>query len=147
MKRCGRCGEEKPVDEFGWKNKAKAQRQSYCRPCVRAKSKAHYEANKAAYMARNVVKKKQLQTERFGFLIEYFATHPCVDCGENDPLVLDFDHLRDKEFTIGHELITRAWESVLAEIEKCEVVCANCHRRRTAERAGYLRARLWAERG
>lgn len=146
MRRCTRCGLEKPIEDFGIKKAGTTARMSYCRPCVRASSKAHYEANKSAYLDRNKRKRKQLQTDRFGFLIEYFKTHPCVDCGQTDPIVLDFDHLRDKEFTIGSDLIDRPWHEVLAEIEKCEVVCANCHRRRTARRAGYLRALLAAER-
>jgi hypothetical protein len=78
------------------------------------------------------------------FLLEYFRSRPCVDCGEHDPLVLEFDHLGDKRFTIGRALPDRSWESLLAEIEKCEVVCANCHRRRTARRLGSVRALLVA---
>ena len=72
--------------------------------------------------------------------MDYFAIHPCADCGERDPLVLEFDHLRDKRFNIGSALPYRNWETILAEIEKCEVVCANCHRRRTAHRMGSVRS-------
>ena len=54
-----------------------------------------------------------------------------MDCGETDPLVLEFDHRGDKLFSIGSELSRRNWQSVLAEIDKCDVVCSNCHRRRT----------------
>ena len=68
--------------------------------------------------------------------------NPCADCGERDPVVLEFDHLRDKTFDIGSKLIHKAWPAVLAEIAKCEVVCANCHRRRTARRRGALRVIL-----
>src|SRR4051794_36986150 len=62
-----------------------------------------------------------------------------TDCGETDPVVLEFDHLRDKEFDIASGIHYHAWSKVLAEIAKCEVVCANCHRRRTARRRGALR--------
>lgn len=61
-------------------------------------------------------------------------------------MVLEFDHLRDKEFDIEHEFVWRPWDQVLAEIEKCEVRCANCHRRRTAERGGFMRLTLSAPR-
>jgi hypothetical protein len=57
-------------------------------------------------------------------------------------VVLEFDHLRDKLFSVGQDLSRRSWSSILAEIEKCEVVCANCHRRRTARRRGALRMLL-----
>jgi hypothetical protein len=58
--------------------------------------------------------------------------------------VLEFDHLEgeDKSFNIGQALSYRNWQSILDEIEKCDVVCANCHRRRTARRLGALRAVL-----
>jgi hypothetical protein len=67
------------------------------------------------------------------FLIEYLSDHPRVDCGEADIVVLEFDHQRDKLFTVsvlcreGYSL-----EKLKQEVAKCEVVCANCHQRRTA---------------
>ena len=78
--------------------------------------------------------------ERIEFVVAYLREHPCVDCGEEDPVVLEFDHLRDKKFPISKGLTDRNWQDVLDEIAKCEVVCANCHRRRTAKRGGFLRA-------
>jgi len=71
-------------------------------------------------------------------LLQYLEEHPCVDCGEDDVVVLEFDHLRDKARGIS-KMRNHRWESVLAEIAKCEVVCANCHRRRTARRGGWYR--------
>ena len=55
-------------------------------------------------------------------------------------MVLEFDHLGDKAFNIGEGLRDRSWRAIVEEMAKCEVVCANCHRRRTARRAGYARA-------
>jgi hypothetical protein len=77
--------------------------------------------------------------------LEYFASHPCADCGEVDPIVLEFDHLGGKLFDIGTALPCQSWASILAEIEKCEVVCANCHRRRTKRRQGAMRVILSEE--
>jgi len=67
-------------------------------------------------------------------LIEYLTLHPCIDCGEDDPIVLDCDHLRDKKYNISY-MMKRGycWESILQELEKCEIRCANCHRRRTSQ--------------
>ena len=94
------------------------------------------------YIDQAQVVKQRLRLKRTTYLIEYFVTHPCVDCGETDPIVLEFDHLRDKRFEISEALHGRTWQSILDEIEKCEVVCANCHRRRTAHRRGTLRTIL-----
>jgi hypothetical protein len=141
-KKCYRCGELKPVNEFAWRRNRKDQRDTFCRPCRSAYGREHYEANRERYIDQAAASKRKLRLVRTKYLIEFFETHPCIDCGETDPVVLEFDHLRDKTFAIGPQLSTKRWQSILDEIEKCEVVCANCHRRRTARRRGALRAVL-----
>ena len=122
--------------------KAPKERDNLCRACRSAYGKEHYAANRQRYINQAHTRKQALNLERTSFLIEFFAGHPCIDCGERDPVVLEFDHLRDKSFCIGLELTRRKWQDILDEIAKCEVVCANCHRRRTAVRRGSLRALL-----
>jgi len=114
-----------------------------CRPCRAEYHREHYLANKQRYIDQAQARKKALRAERTEYLFRYFTAHPCADCGESDPVVLEFDHLDAgaKSFDIGAGLTYRAWSSILAEIDKCEVVCANCHRRRTAQRRGSFRAR------
>ena len=65
----------------------------------------------------------------------------CKDCKTYDPRVLEFDHLKDKSFNVSRAVSgsTRSWETILAEIKKCDIVCANCHRIRTQERGNYKR--------
>ena len=142
FRRCDRCGEMKPADDFAWRRKARGQRDSFCRPCRSAYGREHYVANRQRYIDQAAEVKRRLRLARTTFPIEYFATHPCVDCSEPDPVVLEFDHLRDKSFDIGQKLLQRNWQSILDEIAKCEVVCANCHRRRTARRRSTVRAAL-----
>lgn len=57
-----------------------------------------------------------------------------MDCGEADPIVLDFDHVRGEKLDNVASLITGAgkFSRLMTEIEKCDVRCANCHRRKTA---------------
>lgn len=64
---------------------------------------------------------------------EYLAEHPCIDCGEKDVAVLEFDHVSGSKRMEVTTLARRGCsvKSLLAEIRKCEVRCANCHRRRT----------------
>jgi hypothetical protein len=142
MKGCHGCELIKPLDAFAWRRKAKGQRDTLCRPCRSAYGRAHYLANRQRYIDQAGSSKRRLRLARTRVLLQFFETHPCVDCGENDPVVLEFDHLRDKVLNIGADLLRRRWADILAEIEKCEVVCANCHRRRTARRRGAMRARL-----
>ena len=59
----------------------------------------------------------------------------CMDCGVTNPIVLDFDHLKDKKYNISRMIHDGfSWAAIKKEIEKCEVVCANCHRIRTYTR-------------
>ena len=66
---------------------------------------------------------------------EYKATHPCIDCGESDPIVLEFDHLPQyhKARRVG-SIAHLSLATIQAEIDKCEMVCANCHSRREYQR-------------
>lgn len=117
-----------------------------CRPCRSAYKREHYLANKQRYVDQARARKKLLRRKRTAYLIDYFDNHPCTDCGERDPVVLEFDHLDAavKSFDIGQVLPYRSWQSILDEMAKCEVVCANCHRRRTARRRGAIRVLLSA---
>jgi hypothetical protein len=141
-RRCGRCGHVKPLGDFAWHRRAKGQRNHYCRACQSEYGKAHYVANRQRYIELEAKRKRARAEKRMRLILEYFEDNPCIDCGESDPLVLEFDHVKDKCFDIGAGLPDRNWESILSEIAKCEVVCANCHRRRTAERLGTVRALL-----
>jgi hypothetical protein len=73
-------------------------------------------------------------------------THPCVDCGESDTIVLEFDHvIGEKKYNIADVIRSgRNWQSIIEEIEKCEVRCANCHRRATAKRGGNWNKHIWS---
>ena len=140
MRRCGRCHQEKPFEDFAWRRKARGQRDNYCRPCRADYKQEHYRANRRRYIDMAQRRKRAMAAERIEYLVAFLREHPCVDCGETDPVVLEFDHLRDKKFGIAQGIRDRDWQSVLDEMAKCDVVCANCHRRRTALRGGFARA-------
>lgn len=125
LRRCGRCEQLKPLSQFNWRRAGRGQRDNLCRPCRSAYHREHYLANKQRYVEQAHQRKERLRQERTAYLLEYFASHPCVDCGESDPVVLEFDHLNPelKSFNIGQSLPYRRWQSILKEIEKCEVVC------------------------
>lgn len=134
---CGRCGQAKPLADFAWRRKAREQRDNHCRPCRADYKHEHYAAHRERYIANALRRKRSVAAERAVYLVAFFRDRPCVDCGETDPLVLEFDHLGQKSFDIAKGLRDRPWQAVLAEIAKCDVVCANCH---PARRAGFARA-------
>ena len=87
-------------------------------------------------MNKKAAAKERRRREKWLFVHLYKAQHACVDCGETDPDVLDFDHVgTDKEGNITNMVHDDlSLERINAEIDKCDVVCANCHRRRTVKR-------------
>ncbi len=115
---------------------------SYIDPAgVKTYGQMHYAANKAAYKARAKARSIKHRKMLRDWVWAYLLAHPCVDCGESDPLVLQFDHQRDKVTEVCN-MIRRCFplRRVEAEITKCEVRCANCHQRKTARERGW-----WSE--
>jgi hypothetical protein len=140
-KRCGCCGELKPTSEFHRKRNARDGLQHRCKPCNIDGAKRFHAENPEHCRSRIAAWIRLVDRENQQRALDYLLAHPCVDCGETDPVVLDFDHRRDKEFTVSQVLHGHVrWEVVEAEIAKCEVRCANCHRRRHAEEGGWFRA-------
>ena len=102
----------------------------------RAYERRRYAERKTLVKQRNSADRERNRT----FVYGYKATHPCISCGEADPVVLEFDHRNpeDKSHSICDMLNSRvSIETLQAEIEKCDVLCANCHRRKTAKQLGW----------
>lgn len=110
-------------------------------------ARKHYLANREAYNERARAWEAKRKHENKLRVWKYLHEHPCVDCGESDPVVLEFDHVRGiKEDNVGSLMRkTTSWPRILSEIQKCDVRCANCHRRKTARERGYYI--LWEDRG
>ena len=85
-------------------------------------------------------KQEELRVRMRQHVLQYLIDNPCVECGESDPRVLDFDHLdpSTKKYNIARMLSGHAgWKKIMSEIEKCRVLCANCHRKHTYVQQGY----------
>jgi hypothetical protein len=136
---CSTCNEVKPLEDFHKRTAAKDGRQSVCKDCNKSQRKAYYKT--ARGRAKNILTGKQNKFKLQSQVIEYLQKNSCVDCGESDIVVLEFDHIRDKKYNISHMVRSgMAWSKVQEEISKCEVRCANCHRRRTAQQFGWLKS-------
>src|SRR5574343_701649 len=138
MKTCSKCGEAKPESEFRARSGKNGALRSSCKSCQSTYAKQHYSRNVALYKGRARASNEKMRIDTKAVLSGYLADHPCVDCGESDPVVLEFDHVRGtKKFCVGVAAGQRySVKRLLAEIEKCEVRCANCHRRRTSRLNG-----------
>lgn len=94
---------------------------------------------------RNKKYRQELKGINSFFLYNYLSTHPCVDCGETDIRVLDFDHIDtvNKKANISQLISRTNWKHLKKEIAKCEVRCANCHRIKTAKQLGWEYGRFY----
>ena len=147
IKRCSRCKKLK----FRWSyNKCRTKKdglQHQCRECQ------HDYHNKEWYPSRRkhhikMVKRNKFKRRHYNFkkVIEEYFIKGCTDCGEKDVKVLEFDHVRGVKKRVGHKglegvsyLIRHGykWDTVQTEIEKCEIRCRNCHKKKTWKENNY----------
>ena len=128
LRRCGKCHLLMPLSNFGKHPKG---HQWWCKDCFRA-----YFARRGHLHRDQTHRARQRRRSDGRKLINRRFAAGCSDCGERDSLVLEFDHTGSKSDTIS--LMIREAVSVArvrAELEKCDVVCVNCHRRRTYSRS------------
>ena len=140
-KRCYECGHDKPLDQFPL-NKTRADGHgSMCKACKKIYNASYYMDTKERHNPTRAIRRRRVKAEAQDYVYAYLRSHPCVDCGESDIVVLDFDHQGGKVIEIN-DMIQAGMrlDLIQAEIEKCEVVCSNDHRRRTAKTFGWRRA-------
>ena len=125
---CSKCKEEKPISEFRWRNKSKGTLHSQCKECEKVRDKIHYQESKLRQ--QSVEATAMFQKDRNIQIVEQAKTCGCRKCGEKRPYVLDFHHRipTDKVYTISHLIKSGGEEKLREELEKCDVLCANCHR-------------------
>ena len=138
-KLCPSCKVEKDVTEFGANNARPDGLQSQCRACKSLTQGRWYKEHRIEHQARVKRRRFKHRDSVVSQILEYFRTHSCVDCGESDPLVLEFDHVRGQKKRAVQDMVNRGyrWQTISQEIDKCEVRCANCHRRKTAIEFSY----------
>ena len=133
MKVCTKCNEEKPLDDFHFAKKAEGKRSSWCKSCKQAYESEYYRNNPRRREQINAQNKRGKAQAKA--IVDEAKSVGCADCSESDLIVLEFDHLGDdKEANVSDLVNHGSVNKVLDEIAKCDVVCANCHRRRTHRR-------------
>ena len=138
-KKCSRCKTLKDLQFFPNDNTRRDGYGHRCNVCQKIYAKLHYQKYKHIYKERT----KKSRIEKRLFTYNYKKTHPCVDCGEKDPVVLDFDHRNREEKTGNISKMVQNRTSIKnleKEIAKCDIRCANCHRRRTAKQLNWFSA-------
>jgi len=127
MKVCSNCKEEKDLDEFNWKSKAKGIKQSRCKTCYREYNRDYYHAGEKSKQIKRVQDNNRKVYNRY---TEWKKKQKCTVCNEDARECLELHH-RDpsgKEFNPS-QAIMYGWKKFLIEASKCIVVCSNCHKK------------------
>lgn len=140
MKKCSKCGFIKKSNDF-YRRKTGLRSGEYyekCKDCYKIRGRNYYHLNKDRQLELAKKRKQKYIKERIEFL-KNIKNKACYDCGIKYPaLVMDFDHRGDqKKISSVSNLVfgkMSKFDTIQQEIEKCDLVCANCHRQRTYKR-------------
>lgn len=131
MKFCSVCKQMKATEEFSKDASKSDGLQSKCKYCQKQLSHIHYLNNKEKYADVHNRHKEARRNLR-----DASKNKPCADCNIlYPPWIMQFDHVRGtKQFVISEAMFNTPKRQLLEEIEKCDVVCANCHAHRSFTR-------------
>lgn len=137
MKKCSKCKEVKIFNDFPKNRSRKDGLHQYCKVCNAEICSKNYPKRKGYFS----VSRKFLQKRNHQYVLDFLKQNKCIDCGENDPIVLEFDHLEKKKANIS-DMIRRSFslETIQKEMNKCVIRCANCHRRKTSKIGNWFRS-------
>lgn len=149
MKICRLCRLEKPEEEFKLTSRGdRLYRRNACKKCEQDLAKIH--RSQSPEYGESQLRRNRSYKERNRKILEDFKRgKPCADCGQiYPPWVMDLDHVRGRKVAGCSALAQRtiSARALLAEIAKCEAVCANCHRQRTHDREAGHQSSVHGER-
>lgn len=136
MKNCAICKQPKAFHEFNRSTRRKDGLQTHCRDCAKLRSKAYYLANREKHIQATKGRKVLVRLENSRRLKDYLASHPCINCGVSDPVVLRIDRIFGGP---GETSISRmigaglSWATIFISLGSCVVRCANCSKRSRAQ--------------
>lgn len=128
---CSKCKIDKNDSEFAFRFISKGKKLSNCKQCQKQYARNHYLKNKEKVKKQVNYNKNKLKHKFYDYLQDKF----CIRCGNSDIRVFEFDH---RESSTKKETISKmvsechSWINILKEIEKCDILCANCHKIRTS---------------
>ena len=125
-KLCNKCSEFKALSAFRLRRGLPDQP---CKKCALEYGRRHYQNNKQYYVDKADKRNADVLIRVRRLVWEYLQEHPCVDCGNADPRVMEFDHVRGvKKYNVSEMQNQRhTVKALMEEIAKCDVRCANCH--------------------
>lgn len=122
MKTCSKCGIKKPLENFAWKQKSKGYKAAACKAC----RKIYYKRD--AQKERHRIEERKQEIKQWFWKLKSCLS--CESCGEDHIATLQFHHLdiKNKRKDVSYmACFGYSKDSILKEISKCQVLCANCH--------------------
>lgn len=135
-KKCSLCQLLKSLkNDFSKKKSNTDGKQNVCKECAKEVFHRYYIDNKEKHIENTTRRKNEQKEINRQFILDYFSTHPCIDCGETDARCLEFDHVYGNKLQNISSMMRNVCsvEAIKKEITKCEVRCANCHRKKTSK--------------
>lgn len=137
MKLCGKCKVPKPPEDFSMRtfSSGNSGRQAWCKECHKRNDREYYKGN--AKRRADIAHRREITAKGFRGFVDSFKNVRCADCDHKFPTVcMDFDHVRGEKLYEVSDMKGHSQETIQKEIDKCDVVCSNCHRIRTHNRLG-----------
>lgn len=137
-KKCTRCKNILDLNKFPIINKSKNKISSLCVECKRSYDREYWDKVKLIKRDQKNANQKIIRQRNRNYIISFLKKSVCADCSNTNWIVLEFDHKNRnlKSFNLA-DASSESIDKIQKEIDKCEVVCANCHRIRTATQREY----------
>jgi len=129
MKLCKKCQQLLPLEQFSMNKAKKDNLDTKCKKCANLYSKQHYIENRQHYINKTKTQRQIRKLKNLTTINNYKTNKGCKYCGEKDVCCLDFHHISNKSFTISERTSWICEENLMNEINKCIVLCSNCHRK------------------
>lgn len=139
MKKCNKCNKNLPKSNFHSSAKSPDKLFHWCKTC---RSNFDKKRNSKPHIKALRTKRRNEWEEKTRKFILKYLRKGCSRCPEKDIRTLDFNHLRNKKYNICNLVRKHNFSLLQAEVKKCEVVCANCHRKYTAKQQNWWSNRL-----
>ncbi len=132
---CSKCGAENDISDYSWSIRG-IKRHAKCSRCRSEERIAYYQRHKEEELKYKYVRQVEKRDEARAYVWEYLSNHVCADCGEYDPLVLTFDHVRGEKKMDISQMVNQGYsiDALKKEISLCEIRCFNCHMRKEKKR-------------
>lgn len=144
LRYCYKCKLYKDILEFNYKNIKLNLRQKECKSCKYFLNKSYVSRNKEKHLTNVKRNTKDKISKNREYIISYLQDKSCIDCGENDIRLLEFDHIENKEQEISIMIKDSNLTKIKKEVEKCEIRCGNCHVRKTNKQFNWYKYK-WLE--